>query len=234
MSTDASHLATPATAKTDAVVEAVHQDDIHLPVEPISLDELYHRHQADAATPPLPSNVDVLQAMIAELRQALDGQKQRVAELEQAMDALLRRLQRTPRDAWPADQPALFPEAQASAAMPANEPSPPAPDLVSVRRTTSVIGLSMRCSISPIFQFPLRRDRSWREDSGIEPRSSYGDATLRRGGAAVKAFGLIARRRGCRSRRFTHGGGCSWSAKRSIAQGPLTPGTVCCRARQRP
>src|SRR5271154_3270135 len=118
MSTDASHLATPATAKTDAVVEAVHQDDIHLPVEPISLDELYHRHQADAATPPLPSNVDVLQAMIAELRQALDGQKQRVAELEQAMDALLRRLQRTPRDAWPADQPALFPEAQASAAMP--------------------------------------------------------------------------------------------------------------------
>src|SRR5271154_1487535 len=120
MSTDASHLATPATAKTDAVVEAVHQDDIHLPVEPISLDELYHRHQADAATPPLPSNVDVLQAMIAELRQALDGQKQRVAELEQAMDALLRRLQRTPRDAWPADQPALFPEAQASAAMPAN------------------------------------------------------------------------------------------------------------------
>src|SRR5271163_4012497 len=129
MSTDASHLATPATAKTDAVVEAVHQDDIHLPVEPISLDELYHRHQADAATPPLPSNVDVLQAMIAELRQALNGQKQRVAELEQAMDALLRRLQRTPRDAWPADQPALFPEAQASAVTPTNEP--PAPDLAS-------------------------------------------------------------------------------------------------------
>src|SRR5271170_1266383 len=129
MSTDASHLATPATAKTDAVVEAVHQDDIHLPVEPISLYELYHRHQADAATPPLPSNVDVLQAMIAELRQALNGQKQRVAELEQAMDALLRRLQRTPRDAWPADQPALFPEAQASAVTPTNEP--PAPDLAS-------------------------------------------------------------------------------------------------------
>src|SRR5271155_615870 len=129
MSTDASHLSTPVNAKTNAVVETVPQDGIHLPVEPISLDELYHRHQADAATP-LPGRVDVLQAMIAELRQALHGQKQRVAELEQAMDALLRRLQRTPRDDWPADQPALFPEAQASAAMPANEP-PPAPDLAS-------------------------------------------------------------------------------------------------------
>jgi transposase len=127
MSTDACHLSTSIAAQTGAVVEAVHQDNIHLPVEPISPDELYHRHQADAATPPLPSNVDVLQAMIAELRQSLDGQKQRVAELEQAMDALLRRLQRTARDAWPADQPALFPEAQVSAAMPANEP-PPAPD----------------------------------------------------------------------------------------------------------
>jgi transposase len=127
MSTDASHLSTPATAKTNTVVEAVPQDDIHLPVDPISLNELYHRHQVDAATPPLPSKVDVLQAMIAELRQALHGQKQRVAELEQAMDTLLRRLQRTPRDTWPADQPALFPEAQRSAPMPANEP-PPAPD----------------------------------------------------------------------------------------------------------
>lgn len=60
---------------------------------------------------PLPSNnVSVLHAMIAELRQALDGQKQRVAELEQAMHALLHRLQRKPHDSWPVNQPALLPE----------------------------------------------------------------------------------------------------------------------------
>ena len=126
MSTDASHLSTPATAKTAAVIVAVNQEPvdsgIRLPVGRVSPDELHRRQQADAATPPLPGNVDVLQNMVVELREALDGQKQRVAELEQAMDSLLRRLQRTPRDAWPADQPALFPEAQASAATPADEP----------------------------------------------------------------------------------------------------------------
>ena len=126
MNTDASHLSTPASAATaavPAVVIAVHQEPvdsgIRLPVERVTLDELHRRLSAAAAPPPLPSNVDVLQAMIAELRQALDGQKQRVAELEQAMDALIRRLQRTPRDAWPADQPSLFPEAPTSAAAPA-------------------------------------------------------------------------------------------------------------------
>jgi transposase len=128
MSTDASHLSTPASAKT---VVAVHQgpmaSGIRLAVEPISLDELQRRQPADAAASPLPSNVGVLHAMIAELRQALDGQKQRVAELEQAMDALIRRLQRTPRDAWPADQPLLFPEVQAPEPTP--EPPPPAADL---------------------------------------------------------------------------------------------------------
>jgi transposase len=95
---------------------------IRLAVEPLSLDELQRRQQVDTVAPPLPSNVEVLQSMIVEMRQALDGQKQRVAELEQAMDALLRRLQRTPRDAWPADQPALFPEAQADAPTPPPEP----------------------------------------------------------------------------------------------------------------
>jgi CheY-like chemotaxis protein len=45
---------------------------------------------------------------------------------------------------------------------------------VSVRRITSVITPSVRDSISPISQFPLRRDRSWREGSGVEPRSSIG------------------------------------------------------------
>jgi transposase len=89
---------------------------------------LERRRQAGAAPPLLPGNVDVLLAMIAELRQALADQKQRNTELEQAMDALLRRLQRTPRDAWPADQPALFPEAQASAATPADELAPALPE----------------------------------------------------------------------------------------------------------
>jgi transposase len=129
MSTDASHLSTPATDQTGAVVVAVNQEPvgsgIRLPVEQVSLDELARRRQADATTPPLPGNVDVLQAMITELRQALDGQRQRVAELEQAMDALLRRLQRTPRAAWPADQMALFPEAQADEP----EPMPTEPNL---------------------------------------------------------------------------------------------------------
>lgn len=133
MSTDVPHLSASATAPTDAAptrVIAVNQppvdSGIRLPVERISLDELHRRQQADAAPPPLPGNVDVLQSMIVELRQALDGQKQRVAELEQAMDALLRRLQRTPRDAWPADQPGLFPEVQTAADEP--EPTPPEPD----------------------------------------------------------------------------------------------------------
>src|SRR5579884_1637308 len=88
------------------------------------------------ATPPstltaaaaLPRNVEVLQAMIAELCQALAGQKQRVAELEQAMDALVRRLQRPPRDLWSADQPALFPEIQATPAEATTAPPPTADD----------------------------------------------------------------------------------------------------------
>lgn len=81
---------------------------------------------------PLPSNVAVLQRMIAELRQALAGQQQRVAELEQAMDALLRQRQRPPRAAWPADQPALFPEGPPPEGPPPAAPphalaAPPAP-----------------------------------------------------------------------------------------------------------
>jgi transposase len=95
---------------------------LRVPVEKVALDELRRRRQADAA--PLPSNVDVLQTMIVELRQALVDQKQRVAALEQAMDALLRRLQRPPRDAWLANQPALFPEVQPQAE-PTAEPSVP-------------------------------------------------------------------------------------------------------------
>jgi transposase len=129
MSTDASHLSTPAHAATATVAVVVNQgpvdSGIRLPVERISLDELERRRQADAAAAALPSNVGVLHALIAELRQALEGQKQRVAELEQALDALLRR-QHTPRDAWLANQPALFPELPA--ATPAAEPGSPPPE----------------------------------------------------------------------------------------------------------
>src|SRR5579884_1938887 len=101
MSTDASHPLTVPAAKpvTPAVVSVVPES-------------------------PLPSSVDVLQSMIAELRQALAEQRSRVAELEQAMDVLLRRLLRTPRDLWPADQPALFPEAQPRADAAASEAVP--------------------------------------------------------------------------------------------------------------
>lgn len=133
MSTDASLLSTPASATPPTVAVIVNQEPvdsgIRLPVERVSLDELERRRQADAAASPLPSNSGVLQAMIAELRQALEGQKQRVAELEQAMDELLRRLQRRPRDDWPANQPALFPDLQAAARADASsDPPPPAPE----------------------------------------------------------------------------------------------------------
>jgi len=145
MSTDAFHLSTPATAKTDAVIVAVNQEPvdsgIRLPVEHVSLDDLHRRQPADVAAPPLPGNVDVLQAMIAELRQALADQKQRNTELEQAMDALLRRLQRTPRDAWPACQPPLFPEAQANAATPADEPPETLPESNLAAATSAEPGL---------------------------------------------------------------------------------------------
>lgn len=133
MSTDASLLSTPASATPPTVAVIVNQEPvdsgIRLPVERVSLDELERRRQADAAASPLPSNSGVLQAMIAELRQALEGQKQRVAELEQAMDELLRRLQRRPHDDWPANQPALFPDLQAAARADASsDPPPPAPE----------------------------------------------------------------------------------------------------------
>jgi transposase len=127
MSTDVSHLSTPATATTDTVVVAIPAEPgdsgIHLPVERISVAELQRRQQTDTSATPLPNQVEVLQAMIAELRLALADQKQRVAELEQAMDALLRPRRR--RDVWPADQPGLFPEVQAAT----SEPTPPASEL---------------------------------------------------------------------------------------------------------
>ena len=92
---------------------------IRVPVERITVDELARRRQAErdranaaieGLDPLLPTNVRVLQRMVAELKEAIAGQRQRVAELEQGMQELLRRLQRQPRDIWPDDQPALFPE----------------------------------------------------------------------------------------------------------------------------
>jgi transposase len=115
MSTDVSHSSAPPSASPATAV---------VPPERISVDEGERRHPATAV--PLPGNVVVLQAMIAELRQALAGQKQRVEELEQAMNALLRQLQRSPRDVWSADQPSLFPEAPAAVpATPAEATVPP-------------------------------------------------------------------------------------------------------------
>jgi transposase len=161
MSTDASHLLSiPASAATIAVVvnhEAV-DSGIRLPVERISLDELERRRQAAAA---LPSNAGVLQALIVELRQALEGQKQRVAELEQAMDALLRRLQRTPRDAWPANQPALFPDLPAAAPEPtplATDAAPAAvPEPASAARKQKKKGHGRRSLEELLKSLPLER-----------------------------------------------------------------------------
>lgn len=100
MSTAASHLSTPAAATTPVAASPT------------------------APEPPLPGNVALLQSMIVELRETVVAQRQRIGELEQAMDALVRRLQRTPRDLWPADQPALFPEARPSAETAASEGTP--------------------------------------------------------------------------------------------------------------
>ena len=130
MSTDVSHLSTSARATTSAppaIVIPVNQQavdtGIRLPVERVPLDELDRRQQADAPRPVadagldplLPSNAIVLQAMVVELRQVIARRDQRVTELEQAVNDLARRLQRTPRDAWSPDQPALFPEAHPDA-----------------------------------------------------------------------------------------------------------------------
>ena len=142
MSTDVSHPSLPTTAKT--VIVPVNQGPIdtgiRVPVEQVAPDELARRQQASATqgsaapasveTATLPSVVAVLQGMIVELREALAGQRQRVAELEQGMDALLRRLQRKPRDAWPAEQPGLFPEMQSPELTP--------PELASAAATTAV------------------------------------------------------------------------------------------------
>jgi transposase len=84
-----------------------------------------------ALDPPLPTNVSVLQAMIAELRQVVTSQGQLVAELQQAINELLQRSQRTPRDTWSPNQPALFPDAHPDAAGSSTEPTGPTETLAS-------------------------------------------------------------------------------------------------------
>jgi transposase len=110
MSTDVSHLSIPVSATADAVAMSVQQEpvdnDRRVPVAPASHDELEQR-QADVK---LPRNVDVLQGMVLELRQALASQTQQLADIRQAMDALLRGRQRQPQ--VPANQPGLFPETE--------------------------------------------------------------------------------------------------------------------------
>jgi transposase len=81
---------------------------------------------AAALDPRLPTDVPVLQGMIAELKQVVVEQRQRVADLEQALQELIRRGQRSPRDEWSAQQPALFPELHPDALVPADAAPPPA------------------------------------------------------------------------------------------------------------
>jgi transposase len=140
MSTDAriSDLSHPDPATAPTVVIPVNHPEpidtgIRVPVERISLAELHRRQQADqeesrrragvsGLDPRLPNDVGVLHNMIVEMRAALGARDQRVAELERAMQELIRRLQRIPRDDWPANQPALFPEVHPNAL--AVEPEP--------------------------------------------------------------------------------------------------------------
>ena len=135
MHTDTSQLltSTPADDAVPTIIVQVNQPaadtGIRVPVERVTVEELFRRQQQDAAqraaadqrlaanpTAPLPNNVAVLQAMVLELRDVVAQRDQRVAALELAMDALIRRCQRLPRNDWPANQPALFPEAHPEAA----------------------------------------------------------------------------------------------------------------------
>jgi transposase len=75
--------------------------------------------------PRLPTEVPVLHGMIAELKQAVVEQRQRVADLEQVMQELIRRGQRSPREEWSAQQPALFPELHPDALVSADAAPPP-------------------------------------------------------------------------------------------------------------
>lgn len=84
---------------------------------------------APSSAGPLPSDVATLQRMIQELRDALTSRNGRVAELEQAVQELLRRLRRPPRDLWPANQPALFPEMHPNAVVEAAAPPAAEPPL---------------------------------------------------------------------------------------------------------
>ena len=134
MHTDTSQPLTSTPAADDAVpiiMVPVNRPGVdtglRVPVERVTVEELHRRQQQDAAQPAaadpaaaLPDNVAVLRAMIIELREALGRRDHRVAELELAVDTLLRQRQRPAPDPWPADQPALFPEASPQAVPPSD------------------------------------------------------------------------------------------------------------------
>jgi transposase len=133
---------------------------IRVPVERVSVEELVRRQtaarQARATPPPaaaggpdgrdpaLPTQVDVLQAIVRQFQEVTARQGRRIAELERAMDALLRQRQRPRGDPGrggpflPFPDPAApetpeVPEAgpgagpTAPAAAPAEAPPPPGP-----------------------------------------------------------------------------------------------------------
>jgi len=134
MHTDTPQFPTFTSATDDAVptiIVPVNQSAVdtglRVPVERVTVAELGRRQQHDAgqqaaADPatPLPNNVAVLQAMVLELRDTLAQRDHRIAELELAVDDFTRRQQRVPRNPWPADQPALFPEMQHDAEPPSD------------------------------------------------------------------------------------------------------------------
>jgi transposase len=136
MSTDPSAPLSAATAEADATVPTTIvgvnagpvDTGIRVPVERVSLEELWRRQAAGraarkaSASPPasqriaeeldpaLPTHVGVLHAIIHQLQEVTARQSQRIAELEKTVDALLRQRRRLPRDPESVEEPLLFPD----------------------------------------------------------------------------------------------------------------------------
>jgi transposase len=150
MSTDPSAHLSAATAEADATVPTiivpVNQDavdsGIRVPVERVTLEELWRRQAADRAArnaspsplaseriadeldPNLPTHVGVLHAIIHQFQEVTARQSQRIAVLEKAVDALVRQRQRPASAAGSVDQLLLFPDDKPEGvAVPSAEPS---------------------------------------------------------------------------------------------------------------
>ena len=143
---------TPADDDVPTIIVPVNQpaadSGLRVPVERVSVAELSRRQQRDAVTQaaldpatPLPNNVAVLQAMVLELRDTLSQREHRIAELELAVNDFTRRQQRVPHHPWPANQPALFPEAsqggEPASDAPLNTSEPPAAEASPSATTTA-------------------------------------------------------------------------------------------------